>query len=65
VLACALEIPDGYERHALVSLELHLRGLHSRTIAVPADVVRSVWEAALASRPDGGVGDQGSTPHAP
>jgi hypothetical protein len=61
-LSCALEIPDGYERHALVSLELHVRGLHSRTIAVPADVVSDAWQAALAPRPDGGAGDQGPAP---
>jgi hypothetical protein len=55
-LSCALEIPDGYERHPLVSLELHVRGLHSRTIAVPADVVAAAWQASL-SPPDGGAPD--------
>jgi hypothetical protein len=65
VLACALEIPDGYERHPLVSLELHLRGLHSRTIAVPAEVVSDAWQAGLAPRPDGGGGDEEPTSRTP
>jgi hypothetical protein len=58
-LDCALEIPDGYERHPLVSLELHLRGLHSRTIAVPKDVVERVWQASVdaADAVDGGTSD--------
>src|SRR4051812_32556188 len=28
---CELEIPDGYERHPMTSLELHVRGLHGKT----------------------------------
>ena len=63
-LSCALEIPDGYERHPLVSLELHVRGLHSRTIAVPADVVASAWQAAELA-PDGGATDDAPAPAAP
>ena len=61
-LPCALEIPDGYERHPLVSLELHVRGLHSRTIAVPADVVSAAWQAENAARSDGGMADLAPSP---
>jgi hypothetical protein len=64
LLSCALEIPDGYERHPLVSLELHVRGLHSRTIAVPAEVVSEAWLASLGYA-DGGVTDQATTPRTP
>jgi hypothetical protein len=48
--ACELAIPEGYERHKLVSLELHLGGLHSRTIEVPAGEIASAWEAAMATK---------------
>jgi hypothetical protein len=44
--ACELEIPIGYERHPLVSIELHVRGLHGRVIAVAGDQVRAAWSAA-------------------
>jgi hypothetical protein len=44
--ACELEIPLGYERHPLTSLELHLRGLHGKAVAVPTDEIRSAWAAA-------------------
>jgi hypothetical protein len=49
---CELEIPAGYERHKLVSLELHLGGLHSRTIAAPESEVAAAWAAAEAARPN-------------
>lgn len=65
-LNCALEIPDGYERHPLVSLELHVRSLHSRTIAVPAERVSAVWQAASDTHPDGGaVADPPPPPRTP
>jgi hypothetical protein len=44
---CELEIPDGYERHPMVSLELHLRGLHSRTIAIAPKDIAAAWSAAV------------------
>ena len=44
--ACELEIPVGYERHPITSLELHLRGLHGKVIAVGADEIRAAWAAA-------------------
>jgi hypothetical protein len=43
--ACELEIPAGYERHPLKALELHLRGLHGRVVAVTADEISSAWAA--------------------
>lgn len=43
---CELEIPLGYERHPLVSIELHLRGLHGRTVAVAGEEVSAAWAAA-------------------
>lgn len=46
---CELEIPRGYERHKLVSLELHLRSLHGRTVAAPAAEVASSWAYATAA----------------
>ncbi len=58
--ACELEIPVGYERHPLVSLELHVRGLHSRVISVAPDEIKAAWAAgeqahAPPSAPDGGA----------
>ncbi len=44
--ACELEIPLGYERHPLRTLELHKGGLHGKVIAVAADEVRAAWQAA-------------------
>jgi hypothetical protein len=44
---CAIEMPSGYERHALVGLELHLHGLHSRAVAAPPDEVAAAWAAAV------------------
>jgi hypothetical protein len=43
---CELEIPDGYERHQLTSLELHVRGLHGKTVAVAAEDIKKAWIAA-------------------
>jgi hypothetical protein len=63
---CELEIPLGYERHPLVSIELHVRGLHGRTVAVEGEPVKAAWaaaleahEAPLAPPSDGGVLDSG------
>ena len=44
--ACELQIPDGYERHKLAGLELHLGGLHGRTIAAPRGEIAAAWAAA-------------------
>ena len=33
--AASCEIPAGYEQHPLAQLELHLRGLHGRTVEAP------------------------------
>jgi hypothetical protein len=64
--ACQLEIPSGYERHPLTRLELHLRGLHSRTVAAPEEEVASAWRAGIATAhpagPDGGVDSDGGAP---
>ena len=48
-MMCQLQIPDGYERHKLAQLELHLGGLHSRTIAAPSAEIAAAWAAALAA----------------
>lgn len=50
IRACELEIPEGYERHKLVEVELHLGGLHSRMIAASAAEVANAWAAAQAAR---------------
>ena len=47
---CELEIPQGYERHKLIAVDLHLGGLHSRTIAAPESEVAAAWAAAEAAR---------------
>jgi hypothetical protein len=47
---CELEIPSGYQRHKLISVELHLGGLHSRTIAAPESEVAAAWASAEAAR---------------
>ncbi len=61
--ACELEIPAGYERHPLAQLELHLRGLHSKTVAAPEIEVVSAWRAGAGMlRPDGGVDSDGGAP---
>jgi hypothetical protein len=46
VRACELEIPDGYERHPLTKLELHLKGLHGRLIGAPLEEVAAAWATA-------------------
>jgi hypothetical protein len=52
VQSCELEIPDGYERHPLTTLELHLKGLHGRTVAAPVEEVAAAWaQAELAHNP--------------
>jgi hypothetical protein len=59
---CDLELPEGYERHKLATVGLHLGGLHSREIFVPEGQIRTAWDAAQASgeplgpppAPDGG-----------
>jgi hypothetical protein len=43
---CELEIPFGYERHPLTAVELHLRGLHGRSVVAAPDEVRAAWAAA-------------------
>ncbi len=43
--ACRLAIPAGYEKHPLVSLGVHLHGLHGRVVAVPADEIAHAQEA--------------------
>lgn len=67
--ACELEIPLGYERHALKSLELHVKGLHGKVIAVAPDEVRAAWQAAIEAHApptvgpaavDGGAIDSGT-----
>jgi hypothetical protein len=62
VRACALEIPSGYERHPIVAIELHLRGLHGRTIGIRGEEVSAAYAAAQAasnsSTPDGGTTSQ-------
>ena len=50
IRACELAIPDGYERHKLVKLELHMGGLHSRTIAAPEGEIATAWAAAQAAQ---------------
>lgn len=66
--ACELEIPLGYERHPLKTLELHKGGLHGKVIAVAPDEVRAAWQAAQEAHAppvegpapsDGGVLDSG------
>ena len=47
---CELEIPEGYERHRLEHLQLHLGGLHSRMIEADDREVASAWAAAEAAR---------------
>ncbi|MDB4971377.1 MAG: hypothetical protein JWN44_7066 [Myxococcales bacterium] len=62
---CELEIPDGYERHPLTSLELHVRGLHGKTVAVAAEDIKKAWtaaEEAHAAPPDGGSPRDGGAP---
>ena len=44
--SCELEIPAGYERHPLQSLELHKGGLHGRPIVVEPKEVKAAWLAA-------------------
>jgi hypothetical protein len=43
---CELDLPAGYERHRLVSLTLHVRGLHSNTVAVEGDEIETAWSKA-------------------
>jgi hypothetical protein len=49
-MVCELQIPDGYERHQLAQLELHLGGLHSRTIAAPAAEIAAAWAAGMTAQ---------------
>lgn len=76
--ACELEIPTGYERHPLQTLELHRGGLHGKTLSVDPKEVKAAWAAAeQAHAPptsespptgavaDGGVLDSGVTPTDP
>jgi hypothetical protein len=68
--ACELEIPAGYERHPLQTLELHRGGLHGKTLTVDPKEVKASWVAAeQAHAPptsesgqvaDGGVLDSGT-----
>jgi len=54
--ACDLEIPDGYQKHRLVSLLLHKGGLHGKEIPADDYEVASVWAAAIANiDPDAGA----------
>jgi hypothetical protein len=46
---CELQIPDGYERHRLQKLELHLGSLKSRMIAASEADVAAAWSAAEAA----------------
>jgi hypothetical protein len=48
---CELEIPVGYERHRVVSLGLHLHGLHGREIVADTGEVEQAWRAALKHQP--------------
>jgi hypothetical protein len=43
---CELEIPLGYERHPLTTVELHRGGLHGRSVLAAPDEVRAAWAAA-------------------
>lgn len=43
---CELEIPDGYQRHKLVSLILHLSALHGPSLDVLAPEIADAWAAA-------------------
>ena len=61
---CDLELPEGYERHPIATVGLHVGGLHSREIFASKDEIRAAWDAAQASTqplgppppaPDGGV----------
>jgi hypothetical protein len=59
VRVCELEIPAGYEKHPLKTLELHLHGLHGRTVAVPDAEIAAAGESGGAQNgnaaPDGGT----------
>lgn|GEM_PF-3439942 len=44
--SCALEIPLGYERHRLVSLQLHLGSLKGRLLEAPAAEISAAWDAS-------------------
>ena len=46
---CDLELPEGYERHPIATVGLHVGGLHSREIFAPKDEIRAAWDAAQAS----------------
>jgi len=51
--ACELEIPAGYERHRMVTLIVHLGGLHARTVAASEAEIAAAWAAASANAPPG------------
>ncbi|MFI5289246.1 MAG: hypothetical protein ACHQ17_06340 [Polyangia bacterium] len=48
---CELEIPDGYQRHKLVSLLLHLTALHGPSLSADAPEIADAWAAALLTSP--------------
>lgn len=61
---CDLELPEGYERHPIATVGLHVGGLHSREIFAAQSEIRAAWDAAQAATqplgppppsPDGGV----------
>jgi hypothetical protein len=47
---CELELPEGYERHRLVALELHLHGLHGKAVAASEAAVTAAWATAEAEQ---------------
>jgi hypothetical protein len=49
---CELELPEGYERHRLVGVGVHLGKLSGPLVQAPAEEVRAAWEAG-APRPGG------------
>jgi hypothetical protein len=57
---CELEIPPGYEKHPLKSLELHLHGLHGLTVEVPAGEIAAAAGAAPAAAPIPAAPDGGT-----
>jgi hypothetical protein len=46
---CVLDLPEGYERHKLTALTLHVGNLHSREIAVPPEEIKKAWQQAEAA----------------
>jgi hypothetical protein len=60
--ACELEIPAGYERHRIVSLVVHLGGLHARTVNASEAEIASAWAAASNNAPPGQKPYDGGVP---